>query len=419
MRVAGTNLQLTYCSNIHAGEFLADILAGLDEYVPAIKASVCPEAPFGLGLRLSAVAARALSIVETIDEARDRIEALGAYVYTVNAFPYGDFHGVPVKARVYEPDWRSEARSRFTSEAARALVALLPSGMEGSLSTVPGAFRPVGQVGGAIAQITARLTAAVADLVTIERETGRRISLALEPEPCCLLETAAEACAFFETHLLGRDALAALARQTGLSRPAAEVALRRHLGLCYDVCHGAVEFEDPVAACRSIRAAGISLPKIQLSSAIRIVSMHADLLPAVEAFDTGRYLHQVVVRSGDHLTRFLDIPDAVAAFRAGTARGEWRIHCHVPVFSPGFGAIGTTQDDLHDLLVAARGEELSPHLEVETYTWDILPENVKLPDKAACIARELSFVLRILQYGSDGPWSPRHLREPAAARPSL
>ncbi len=396
MHIAGAagDLHLGYCTNIHAGETLAEIVDGIVGHLPPIKAQVCPDAAIGIGLRLSALAARDLAAPGALAEFRDRIAALGAYVFTVNAFPYGPFHGVPVKARVYEPDWREPERRRFTREAAWILAGLLPDGLEGSVSTVPGAFRPVGRIEGALDRMGRNFLGAAADLVEIERRTGRRIVLALEPEPCCLLETTEEACVFLEEQCFGAEAVAAFAALTGLSRQAAEAALRRHLGLCYDVCHGAVEFEDPVASCRWIRAAGIALPKIQLSSALRVPAMTADLLSDLMRFDTGRYLHQVVVRNRSGLERHLDLPDAEAAFCDGGARGEWRIHCHVPVFHPGLGAIGSTQGDLVTLLAAARDGDLSPHLEVETYTWDILPEALRLDDKAASIARELDFVLR-------------------------
>jgi hypothetical protein len=171
--------------------------------------------------------------------------------------------------------------------------------------------------------------------------------------------------------------------------------LRRHLGVCYDVCHGAVEYEEPVAALRRLRGAGIAIPKIQLSAAMRVPAVSAALAARLRDFDTGVYLHQVIVRDG-RLTRFIDLPDAFTALAEGGAQGEWRIHCHVPVFLADLGELGSTQDTLLATLRALGAEHLSPHLEVETYTWDVLPERLKTGSKAQDIARELAFVRREL-----------------------
>jgi hypothetical protein len=221
------------------------------------------------------------------------------------------------------------------------------------------------------------------------------MALALEPEPCCLLETIDETVAFFE-RLFGKDAVARFAALTGLASAHAEAALRRHLGVCYDVCHGAVEYEHPVAALRRLQGAGIPIPKIQLSAAMRIPEMTGELVAQLRAFDTGVYLHQVIVRDERGLTRFYDIPKALDAFAAGGARGEWRVHCHVPVFLQELGPWSSTQDDLVATLRALRAEAFSTHLEVETYTWDVLPDGLKTGSKANDIARELAFVLKEL-----------------------
>jgi sugar phosphate isomerase/epimerase len=359
------------------------------------RRSQSPEAPFGLGLRLSGIAAAELVEPPALDRFREQLESLGAYVFTINAFPYGPFHGTRVKEQVYEPDWRTPERRSFTAKAGRILCSLLPEGGYGSISTVPGGFRPAVRDPASIEAITQHLLAAAADLVVLERATGRTVALALEPEPCCFLETTEEAARFFEEDLLTPDALARFGALTGLGLPEAEAALRRHLGICYDVCHGAVEYEDPIAALTSLKRAGIEVPKIQLSAAMRVPVMTEDLLPKLRRFDTGVYLHQVVVRDRE-LARFVDLPQAFEAFEAGRARGEWRIHCHVPVFLENLGDLGSTQDILVSALRRMRAEAFSTHLEVETYTWDVLPGHLKTGSKADDIARELAFVLREL-----------------------
>jgi sugar phosphate isomerase/epimerase len=390
------NVNLTYCTNIHAGESWPDIRASLDAHVPAIKASVAPDRPLGIGLRLSGQAAAMARQPAELKAFRAQLATLGAYVFTINAFPFGPFHGVRVKEHVYLPDWRSPERVAFTADAAVVLAGILPDGIDGSISTVPGAFKAKGRGHGAVAAMTVSMMAAVADLVLTERRTGKRIALALEPEPCCFLETADESLAFFQTELLKPESLDLLAGAIGDNSHGAEIMLRRHLGICYDVCHGSVEYEDPVAALDRLLAAGISVPKVQLSAAMRIPDMADDLIDAVMRYDDGVYLHQTIVRTASRLTRYVDLPDAVAAYRDGRADGEWRIHCHVPLFLSDLGEIGSTRADLVATLAALRKKARSSHLEVETYTWDVLPDNLRTGSKAADIAREISFCIKEL-----------------------
>ena len=385
------NVHLTYCTNIHAGQSWQDIRASLDEYVPAIKSTVAQSQPMGIGLRLSGEAAAVARQPEALASFRDQLSALGAYVFTINAFPFGPFHGVRVKEDVYLPDWRDRERVAFTANSAAVLAGILPDGIEGSISTVPGAFKPNGRSSEAVAAMARNLMMAVADLVDLKRRTGKHIALALEPEPCCLLETTDESIAFFEGALLKPETLDMLGGITGVGRSEAEILLRRHLGICYDVCHGSVEYEDTVAALDRLLAAGIAIPKIQLSAAMRIPAMTKGLIDAVMRYNDGVYLHQSIVRSGDNLSRHVDLPDAVTAFGKGQADGEWRIHCHVPVFLADLGEISSTRSDLVATLAALRQRTRSSHLEVETYTWDVLPDNIRTGSKSADIAREIAF----------------------------
>lgn len=384
-------VHLTYCTNIHAGESWADIRASLDEHVPAIKASVAPSGPMGVGLRLSGEAAAVARTSESLASFRDQLSRLGAYVFTINAFPFGPFHGVRVKEHVYLPDWRDRERVAFTANSAAVLAAILPDDVDGSISTVPGAFKPNGRSSEAIAAMAGNLMMAVADLVDLQRRTGKHIALALEPEPCCFLETTDESVAFFKDTLLKPETLDTLGSLTGVSRQAAENLLRRHLGICYDVCHGAVEYEDIVASLDRLLAAGVAIPKIQLSAAMRVPAMNKDLVPAVMKYNDGVYLHQSIVRRGDRLVRHVDLPEAVTAFGEGQADGEWRIHCHVPVFLADLGEISSTRSDLVTTLAALRQKTRSSHLEVETYTWDVLPDKLRAGSKSADIAREIAF----------------------------
>jgi sugar phosphate isomerase/epimerase len=274
---------------------------------------------------------------------------------------------------------------------------ILPEGMVGSVSTVPGTFKAVAAARPDAARMMAdALARHVATLISLQHRTGREIVLALEPEPCCFLETLEETIAFFRDHLQTDASAAIVADHAGTSLTAAHDALQRHLGVCYDVCHGAVEFEDPVGAFARLRQAGIRIGKLQLSSALRLPEIDANTERTLAVFSDGVYLHQVVQRWNGSLTRYVDLEPAFAALRAGKAGGEWRIHCHVPVFLEIAGGFHSTQPALKAALAAAKSAFVAPHLEVETYTWDVLPPELRQSSRADAIAREMLWVLKEL-----------------------
>ncbi len=383
---------LTYCTNIHAGETWPEVLAGLETHLPAIKAAVTPEAPLGVGLRLSATAAEALDEPAAFAAFREFLEAGGYYVFTINGFPYGTFHGQPVKEGAYRPDWSDPARLAYSNRLADLLARLLPEGLTGSVSTVPGTFKPWIAGEATIAAIVHNLVEHAAHLVALEARGGKRIVLALEPEPYCLLETIAETVEFFQTRLFGEQAVRQLAARSGLNGAAAEAALRRHLGVCYDVCHAAVEFEDPRTSIAALRTAGIEIAKVQLSSALRIPDLDSAATRRLRPFDEPVYLHQVVARGGNGaLERFLDLPEALARAEENFGK-EWRIHFHVPIFLEQLEAFSTTQDFLREVLALHREDPVTEQLEVETYTWDVLPPAQREVAVSAAIARELNWV---------------------------
>jgi sugar phosphate isomerase/epimerase len=341
---------LTYCTNIHPGESWAEVRANLEHHVLAVKARIAPDEPFGVGLRLSARAAGELDIAETKRFLHDN----GLYVFTINGFPYGPFHGTPVKENVYRPDWLEDERVAYTKRLADILVALLPDGMDGSISTVPGCFKPR-----ASRDVVKRIDEAGAYLAELEQRTGKRIVLALEPEPCCMVETIAEAIELFE-HIESK-----------------------HVGLCLDACHAAVEFEHLPSAIAALRMANIEIAKVQLSCGLRVAPVDRTTRDAlVERFRDDVYLHQVVARRGDALVRYVDMPEAEEA-------DEWRVHFHVPIFR----GENTTQAFLEDVIAA----RLSTHLEVETYTWDVLPPEYRDEPIVDAVARELAWVLERLR----------------------
>lgn len=391
---------LTYCTNIHAGETWAEVRANLERHVVRVKAAVAPDRPFGVGLRLSAVAAAALAEAEELERFRSFLHDHGLYVFTINGFPYGPFHGTRVKEDVYLPDWLDDARLQYTDQLAGLLAALLPDGLEGTVSTVPGAFK--GRVRGAAdeARMAEVMVRHAAGLHRLRERTGRMVSLALEPEPCCHMETVDETVRFFEGHLFAAPAAALFGRLTGLGRGESEAALRRHLGVCFDACHMAVEFEDAAAGLAAFRRTGIRVGKVQVSAGLRVRMDPGDraLVAALRPFAEGVYLHQVVERRDGQLVRYLDLPEALeAAARDGRGVREWRIHFHVPLFREELGPFASTQDYLRGVLDLLRREAHTPHLEVETYTWDVLPEAFRREDIAVAVARELQWVLGVLR----------------------
>ncbi len=388
---------LTYCTNIHAGETWPEVRRSVEEHVAAVKHRVAPERPFGVGLRLSAQAAEALAEPAELDAFKDFLKSQQLYVFTINGFPYGAFHGTRVKEAVYLPDWLEEERLRYSDRLAGLLAALLPDepGLEGSVSTVPGAFKP--RVAGAaeVARMATLLGRHVATLARLEQETGKHLSLALEPEPFCHLETVDETLAFFQQFVFAGPALESLARACGLDRSRSEALMRRHLGVCFDACHMAVEFEEPEAAVRRLAAAGIRIVKIQISAGLRVLldGDRKEALAALRPFAEGVYLHQVVERGRHGLRRYLDLPEALEHAAREDGAAEWRIHFHVPLFRERLGPFSNTQDFLRRLLALVRAEPLAPHLEVETYTWDVLPAEYRGEPVVTAVARELDWVL--------------------------
>lgn len=400
-----TKTHLTYCTNIHPGETWSEVRENLERYFLAVRARVAQGRSFGVGLRLSAQAARALALPEELSSFKGFLDRHNLYVFTINGFPHGEFHEGRVKENVYLPDWRDPERLRYTNELAEILAALLPRGdLEGSVSSVPGCFKASISPGNAerdASEMARQIVRHAAVLHRIKERTGRVIALALEPEPCCFLETTAEAVDFFQRHLFSRASAEELSSITGVPLARCEDILRRHIGVCLDACHAAVEFEEPAAAVRALTSAGIRIPKIQLSAGLRIASADPESLRALARFAEGVYLHQVVTRSGDTLTRYVDLPDALAAASTRDASAEeWRVHFHVPLFREELGPFASTQPFLRELLRIQAGEPVTAHLEVETYTWDVLPEEHRGEGVVSAVARELQWVLDAAPTGS-------------------
>ena len=362
---------LTYCTNIHAAESWPGVLATLDRHVVEVKRRVSPDRPFGVGLRLSALATAECDLAEL----RDVLQKNDLYLFTINGFPYGRFHGGSIKEGVYRPDWREEERLHYT-EALADVLAACSSERYSTISTVPGGWRPLCRSDEAMIAIAGNIARVVEKLRALEDRTGKTIMLALEPEPCCMLETTTEAIEFYQRYLLSS---------------CAESIVRRHVGICLDTCHAAVEFEDPVSVIAELRAAEIPIAKMQLSAGLRIAAVDAEAKQAIARFDEPTYLHQVVERTSEGgMIRHLDLPQARAAER--TEPTEWRVHFHVPIVLERLEHFDNTQAWLTEVLAIHRSSPLTEHLEVETYTWDVLPAEYRSEDVVDAIARELEWV---------------------------
>ena len=381
---------LTYCLNIHPAETLAEVLETLRGPVAGVKQRLSPDTPFPIGLRISGQAMRDLQDPAQRTKLSDALRDVGLAPISMNGFPYGPFHGTQVKEDVYLPDWRASERLDYTNALTDLMAEFAEPGQFLSISTVPGAFKTNGV--GAEAQIASNLIDSAIHAAKTSREKGCTIAIAVEPEPCCFLETIDEVVAFFTNHLFGPEAVARMAAALDTDDSTASDLLRSHLGLCYDVCHAAVEFEDAAASLAALRQAQIPVHKLQLSAALRVASISDDTRAALEQFAEPTYLHQVVSKApSGALRRDTDLAPALARGAASDGE-EWRVHFHVPVFLPELETFGTTQSFLREIIACHKADPISQHLEVETYTWGVMPDRMRGATIEDDVARELNWV---------------------------
>lgn len=393
MQLEGNLGHLTYSTLVHPADTWEQMWDSLNRYLPAVKRRVGASGPFGVSLRISRRSADRLT-ADRDERARLQrfLDEHDMYLLTANAFPYGSFKGERVKELVYEPDWRSDERADYTMMVADILADIAPEGVVPSIQSPPLGFKPRVTGSEVIDAYTRQLLRVVSHLVELDRKRGRAVSLGLEPEPACFLELTSETIAYFSDHLYAPPAVAELAAATGLSRPQAEEALHKHLGVVFDICHQAVEFEDIPGALGALKQAGIPVMKLQAAAAIRIPEVSRDAVAALRRFDDPVYLHQTVERRDETLTRFLDLPDAFAHWEARPGPCEWRTHFHVPVFLDDLGPFKTTRPAIEEALKVHREDPVSAQLEIETYTWDVLPDDLKTGDVVDYVVRELDWV---------------------------
>jgi sugar phosphate isomerase/epimerase len=378
-------LHLAYCTNVHRGETWPETFAALKTCTLAVKARVSAAKPFAIGLRLSHQAATELKDPATMRDFRKWLAQNQCYVFTINGFPYGRFHGERVKERVYLPDWTCSDRLDYTNLLFDLLAQLLPENVEGSISTVPGGFKELVTTPEEGKVIRDHLWHCVEHVARLGAQTGRKLHLGLEPEPLCLLECSGETIHFFD--------------RMRAEHPR-DPRLAEHLGVNYDTCHFAVEFEEPEAALECLRQHNIRISKIHLSSALK-VRPTAEVREALTAFAEDVYLHQVVVRRADgQRTIYRDLPQALARepllaeSEDPTNAEEWRIHFHIPLHSPPLPLFDTTIGHLVGTLDWLQADPARcSHLEMETYTWEVLPPEFKSRDVVDQLASEYEWTL--------------------------
>ena len=364
-------MHLSYCTNVHPAEDLDGVLSQLDAFAgPVRRAAGLDE--LGVGLWLPAdLAAQLAASADDRAQLRERLVANGLVLRTINAFPYQAFHAEVVKLDVYRPDWTDPRRAQYTLDCAAVLADLLPVGAAGSISTLPLGWRePWTDEDDRLA--TEALASVSRELRALRAATGRTIRIAVEPEPGCVLDTVA-------------DVVEWLAPRT---QPTAGGIDSEFVGICLDTCHLAVSFADPVAAVHRIGEAGLRVVKVQASAALHVARpAEPESRDAVAAFIEQRYLHQTrALRPDGSVIAADDLPEALASLPTD---GPWRVHFHVPLHLAPRAPLTATTEVLASALEAVRalphGDEA--HLDVETYTWTVLPDPVD--DLVAGIAGEL------------------------------
>jgi hypothetical protein len=373
------NAHLAYCTNIHPAQNWEETLQSLQTHTLGVRDLLEQQGqikgPFAIGLRLSALAAHELLQGDHLERFCEWLLKTNTYVFTINGFPYGNFHGTRVKEQVFAPDWTHQNRTNYTKNLFKILAAISPAECGGSVSTLPGSHKSFEADESVIRKNLIEFSIWLDEL---SNRSGKDLHLGLEPEPLGHIENTHESLAFF-------DRIANEARDP-------ETLLKR-IGINYDCCHFALQFEHAKESLNTITDAGIRISKIHLSNAISLDPQNPDAIAAIAGFDEPVYSHQVVHQNkSGTLSRFIDLPDFLNA-DPSVLHGEARVHFHIPLDAEPEPPLGSTRDHVIDTLSWLRAHRLDcRHLEIETYTWGVLPNVLRRPVEEQ-IAAEYRWVL--------------------------
>ena len=375
---------LAYCTNVHRGNNWSETFSSLQKEVMDVRRATSPEAPYAIGLRLGADAAQELAQPQTLENFKEWLEKENSYIFTINGFPHGNFHGQRVKEKVYLPDWTDPERLNYTLRLFQILSFLLPEGSEGSVSTLPGSFKEFHPPPRMPEIAYQHLLQCAKEIEKLSLEKNQDLHLGMEPEPLGWFETIPETIQFMN-QLFDRAENPEL--------------VRRRVGVNYDCCHLAIEYEDAQQGLDLLQGSNIRLSKLHLSSALRAQPTEENLA-TLQSFVEEVYLHQVVrAKDGRVIDRIKDLDLALSMAKRGKDRSdEWRVHFHVPLHcSPGNG-LGDTQDHvLHTLDWLQKNPDACHHLEMETYTWEVLPKALKSLSVVEQVTKEYQWTLAALK----------------------
>jgi hypothetical protein len=385
---------LTYSTLVHQTDNWEQLWKSVNTYLPAVKARVAPNQKFGVCLRTSAPSAAALAADPS---KRADLKTFFAdndlYLYTSNAFVYGVFKKQVIKEDVYEPDWRTPERREYTKQVADLLAELAPEGVNPSIQSAPLGFKPRVTGDDVVEAYTANVIDVVKHLVQLEKKTGKVVTLGLEPEPRCYLETTDETVEYFTRHLFSPQTAERLAKAAGINAADAAAAMKKHTGVVFDIGHQSVGYEDIPLSLQKLVDHGVQITKLQEAAALYMPDVTQKTVDALQSFAKTIYLSQTCQKKDGTTTWFLNLEDAFEAFYKDPGPREWRTHFHVPVFLDDLGgAFGTTRFALEQALAFHKKMPLSTHLEIETYTWDVLPDHLKTGDIVDYVTRELQWV---------------------------
>lgn len=364
---------LAYCTNIHPAESWTETFRALKEYTLPVRNRLIsqklidPEAAYAIGLRLSAKAAKELSSHDHLKDFKQWLLQENCYVFTINGFPYGEFHNTRVKEQVYRPDWTETERLEYTNQLFDIIAQLCPEDCGGSVSTLPGSFKEFKATETLIFQ---HLYACAEHIATLSEQTQKDLHLGLEPEPLGHFENTEETLSFFKrfhqwAHTENKDI----------------TILSKHIGVNFDTCHFALEFDSCSDSLEAFQKAGVRISKVHLSNALEITPSNQVALTAIEQFNEPTYLHQcMLLQENGNIQRFRDIPEFSEASPVLSAKDTLRIHFHIPLYQlPNSPLRSTSNDTIATLKYLKNNPMCCSHIEMETYTWEVLPHDLQLP----------------------------------------